>query len=143
MDVTFYCFFYMVKLSTYQLVAFYIDHSCLLTFEEDKGILFTLKKDYIHILSLGCYFMTIRYPCFVYILPLVFINLQRVQLRNPQVRKEPNLYLEVVRKVVFHFTSGLDVSRLFPEMIMVGKLILNSIQQVHSLLPTLPVQLCV
>ena len=47
------------------------------------------------------------------------LNTPRVQLRSPQVRKDEKLYLEVVGKVVFNYTSGLDMSRLFPEMIMV------------------------
>ena len=40
-------------------------------------------------------------------------------LRSPDVQKDPRRYLQAVQKVIACMTLGIDVSKLFSEMIMV------------------------
>lgn len=40
-------------------------------------------------------------------------------LRNPEIQRDPSRYRIVVQKVIAFMTQGIDVSRLFSEMIMV------------------------
>jgi len=40
-------------------------------------------------------------------------------MKDPIVKKDPELYLKVVRKVIASMTLGVDVSSLFMEMIKV------------------------
>lgn len=44
----------------------------------------------------------------------------RAQLRNPAMRKDGKLYLGYVQRVISCSTNGLDMSSLFPEMVMAG-----------------------
>ncbi len=44
----------------------------------------------------------------------------RTVLRNPEVQKDPRKYLQAVQKVIACMTLGIDVSKLFSEMIMVS-----------------------
>ena len=44
----------------------------------------------------------------------------RSLLRSPDVQKDPKRYLQVVQKVIACMTLGIDVSKLFSEMIMVS-----------------------
>ena len=48
--------------------------------------------------------------------PLSFRGL----LRSPDVQKDPRRYLQAVQKVIACMTLGIDVSKLFSEMIMVS-----------------------
>lgn len=50
-------------------------------------------------------------PCSVY----------RTLLRSPDVQKDPRRYLQAVQKVIACMTLGIDVSKLFSEMIMVSQ----------------------
>lgn len=43
----------------------------------------------------------------------------RAQLRSPDVQRDPRRYLQTVQKVIACMTLGIDVSKLFSEMIMV------------------------
>ena len=43
----------------------------------------------------------------------------RALLRSPDVQKDPRRYLQAVQKVIACMTLGIDVSKLFSEMIMV------------------------
>ena len=43
----------------------------------------------------------------------------RGQLRDPMVQRDPKRYLQTVQKVIACMTLGIDVSKLFSEMIMV------------------------
>ena len=40
-------------------------------------------------------------------------------MRNPDVQRDPRKYLQAVQKVIACMTLGIDVSKLFSEMIMV------------------------
>lgn len=40
-------------------------------------------------------------------------------MRNPEVQRDPRRYLQAVQKVIACMTLGIDVSKLFSEMIMV------------------------
>ena len=65
----------------------------------------------------GC----IRYQCDadgIFFLP-------RALLRNPDVQKDPRRYLQAVQKVIACMTLGINVSKLFSEMIMVRGIIGN------------------
>lgn len=46
-------------------------------------------------------------------------NFNRALLRSPDVQKDPRRYLQAVQKVIACMTLGIDVSKLFSEMIMV------------------------
>ena len=46
-------------------------------------------------------------------------NFDRALLRSPDVQKDPRRYLQAVQKVIACMTLGIDVSKLFSEMIMV------------------------
>ena len=46
-------------------------------------------------------------------------SLDRALLRSPDVQKDPRRYLQAVQKVIACMTLGIDVSKLFSEMIMV------------------------
>ena len=46
-------------------------------------------------------------------------SLPRALLRNPDVQKDPRRYLQAVQKVIACMTLGINVSKLFSEMIMV------------------------
>ena len=41
-------------------------------------------------------------------------------MRSPEVQKDPRRYLQAVQKVIACMTLGIDVSKLFSEMIMVS-----------------------
>ena len=43
----------------------------------------------------------------------------RSLLRNPDIQRDPKRYLQAVQKVIACMTLGIDVSKLFSEMIMV------------------------
>ena len=45
----------------------------------------------------------------------------RTLLRSPDVQKDPRRYLQAVQKVIACMTLGIDVSKLFSEMIMVSE----------------------
>ena len=45
--------------------------------------------------------------------------LARSLLRSPDVQRDPKRYLQAVQKVIACMTLGIDVSKLFSEMIMV------------------------
>ena len=45
--------------------------------------------------------------------------LYRSALRSPEVQRDPRRYLQAVQKVIACMTLGIDVSKLFSEMIMV------------------------
>ena len=49
------------------------------------------------------------------------IVVSRALLRSPEVQKDPRRYLQAVQKVIACMTLGIDVSKLFSEMIMVSK----------------------
>ena len=44
---------------------------------------------------------------------------RRALLRNPEIQRDPRRHLQVVQKVIACMTLGIDVSKLFSEMIMV------------------------
>lgn len=48
-----------------------------------------------------------------------FPALSRALLRSLEVQRDPRKYLQAVQKVIACMTLGIDVSRLFSEMIMV------------------------
>lgn len=58
-------------------------------------------------------------------------------LKNINVEKDNKRKREIIKKVIAYMTLGIDVSRLFPDMIMVRlKLVVNlTIQPSSSLLP--------
>ena len=45
----------------------------------------------------------------------------RTLLRAPEVQKDPRRYLQAVQKVIACMTLGINVSKLFSEMIMVRR----------------------
>lgn len=47
------------------------------------------------------------------------VNELKQQLRNPKIAKDTEKSREVIKKVLAYMTLGIDVSRLFSEMIMV------------------------
>lgn len=49
----------------------------------------------------------------------MFFLMARGFLRSPEVQRDPRRYLQVVQKVIACMTLGIDVSKLFSEMIMV------------------------
>lgn len=54
----------------------------------------------------------------VYVLTdCVFVS--RVLLRSPDIQRDPRRYIQAVQKVIACMTLGIDVSKLFSEMIMV------------------------
>ena len=49
-----------------------------------------------------------------------FLNLiYRTLLRSPDNQRDGNKYLQAVQKVIAYMTIGVDVSKLFSDMIMV------------------------
>ena len=47
------------------------------------------------------------------------IALLRTALRSSEVQRDPRRYLQTVQKVIAFMTLGIDMSKLFSEMIMV------------------------
>ena len=47
------------------------------------------------------------------------VNELKAQLRNPALDREPEKKREVIKRVIAYMTLGIDVSKLFSEMIMV------------------------
>ena len=45
----------------------------------------------------------------------------RTLLRSVEIQRNPKRYLQVVQKVIAYMTLGVDVSKLFSEMIMVSQ----------------------
>ena len=48
------------------------------------------------------------------------VNELRALLQNPDVQRDPQRKRDVLKRVVAYQTLGIDVSRLFPEMMLVG-----------------------
>lgn len=46
------------------------------------------------------------------------VNELKAILRNPKINKDPEKKREVIKKVIAYMTLGIDVSRVFSEMIM-------------------------
>jgi len=46
------------------------------------------------------------------------VNELRALLSNPEVQKDPTRKRDVLKRVIAYMTLGIDVSRLFPEMIL-------------------------
>jgi vesicle coat complex subunit len=53
------------------------------------------------------------------------VNDIRAMLRDPTLAREPARKREVLKKVVAYMTMGLDMSRLFSDMVMVWRLYLS------------------
>ena len=47
------------------------------------------------------------------------VNELKTQLRNPNLDRDPDKKREVIKRVIAYMTLGIDVSKLFSEMIMV------------------------
>jgi len=47
------------------------------------------------------------------------VNELKTSLRNPAIDRDPEKKREVVKRVIAYMTLGIDVSKLFSEMIMV------------------------
>ena len=50
---------------------------------------------------------------------MVLFLLFRAALRSSEVQRDPRRYLQTVQKVIAFMTLGIDMSKLFSEMIMV------------------------
>ena len=48
------------------------------------------------------------------------VNELKTSLRNPVIDRDPEKKREVIKRVIAYMTLGIDVSKLFSEMIMVG-----------------------
>lgn len=48
------------------------------------------------------------------------VNELKISLRNPALDRDPEKKREVIKRVIAYMTLGIDVSKLFSEMIMVG-----------------------
>ena len=48
------------------------------------------------------------------------VNELKQSLRNPSLDRDPDKKREVIKRVIAYMTLGIDVSKLFSEMIMVG-----------------------
>jgi len=49
------------------------------------------------------------------------VNELKVALRNPAIDRDPEKKREVVKRVIAYMTLGIDVSKLFSEMIMASR----------------------
>jgi len=47
------------------------------------------------------------------------VNELKTSLRNPALERDPEKKREVIKRVIAYMTLGIDVSKLFSEMIMV------------------------
>lgn len=47
------------------------------------------------------------------------VNELKASLRNPSLDRDPEKKREVIKRVIAYMTLGIDVSKLFSEMIMV------------------------
>ena len=47
------------------------------------------------------------------------VNELKTQLRNPSLARDPEKHREIIKRVIAYMTLGIDVSKLFSEMIMV------------------------
>ena len=57
------------------------------------------------------------------------VNELKASLRNPAIDRDPEKKREVIKRVIAYMTLGIDVSKLFSEMIMVRPA--RSVQRVH------------
>ena len=55
------------------------------------------------------------------------VNELRALLQNPDVQKDPQRKRDVLKRVIAYQTLGIDVSRLFPEMMLVRLTIPNNL----------------
>ena len=49
------------------------------------------------------------------------VNELKASLRNPAIDRDPEKKREVIKRVIAYMTLGIDVSKLFSEMIMVRR----------------------
>ena len=49
------------------------------------------------------------------------VNELKTSLRNPSIDRDPEKKREVIKRVIAYMTLGIDVSKLFSEMIMVRR----------------------
>ena len=57
------------------------------------------------------------------------VNELKASLRNPAIDRDPEKKREVIKRVIAYMTLGIDVSKLFSEMIMVRRA--RRVQIVH------------
>lgn len=48
------------------------------------------------------------------------VNELKTSLRNPAIDRDPEKKREVIKRVIAYMTLGIDVSKLFSEMVMVS-----------------------
>ena len=57
------------------------------------------------------------------------VNELKASLRNPAIDRDPEKKREVIKRVIAYMTLGIDVSKLFSEMIMVRGRPLSALAQ--------------
>lgn len=60
------------------------------------------------------------------------VNELKTSLRNPSLDRDPDKKREVIKRVIAYMTLGIDVSKLFSEMIMVSTALRREARHAHS-----------